>query len=215
MSPATFRISLSDAEFSMVRNTEAAVTDKLNDKPRHFLLGSTDPVLEILSRYKKGELLDAKIWEELFNVIGERKRSLDIYTTQKLQKKVFYSDSDYLLSHLEQSHREQLFTVFYTRRKVSLDQKIPVEIRIDRIIRNLREQGDGLKRIFKKKESLLGRRSLHMDVSVYLETFSSTDRGLIRDIPPMPDIAESVNVYKLEIEMELSLWCCPLKNRTT
>ena len=76
MSGISFRTSYSAPELSMSRNSAAVLSCKADYKDRHFLVGSTDAVVEIFLRSRAGLLPDVEIKSELSRVIVERKLSI-------------------------------------------------------------------------------------------------------------------------------------------
>ena len=182
MSAATFRISLSAPEFSMLEKNALAVSCRYRD--RHCLLGSTDAILEIFSRSKAGLLSDVTIREELSRIIQERNCAIELYRRQKKEKQtsVLRGEAD--------SPAEKLFTEFYGRRKAHVQQQTLLGSRIEQIMEDLHEQGPGLERILRKKKSFLGRQSLPMYVAL--------------SMPPMTDMTEHVARPMVEMESELS-----------
>ena len=192
MSAATFRISLSAPEFSMLEKNALAVSCRYRD--RHCLLGSTDAILEIFSRSKAGLLSDVTIREELSRIIQERNCAIELYRRQKKEKQtsVLRGEAD--------SPAEKLFTEFYGRRKAHVQQQTLLGSRIEQIMEDLHEQGPGLERILRKKKSFLGRQSLPMYVSVSL----CKSGELALSMPPMTDMTEHVARPMVEMESELS-----------
>ncbi|MCX6990807.1 MAG: hypothetical protein NTX49_07095 [Chlamydiae bacterium] len=205
MSGIPLRTSYSAPDLSMLRNSASELSCKADYKDRHFLVGSTDAVVEIFLRSRAGLLPDGEIKSELSKVIAERKLSIEVYRRQKKEKQFFSGKGSDLTRSQVDSHAEMLFIKSYARCKCHLQQKTHLGLRIEHMMRNLHEQGPGLKRIFGKREEFSVRKSLPMYVSISLQTSSSSHRRLmLSGIAAMPDIAEPVARHMVELESQLS-----------